>query len=191
MARYCEEASRTFNEYLLVPGYTGEDDTPDKVSLAAPLVKYKKGEAPSMTINIPLTSAIMQSVSGDRLAIALAREGGISFIYGSQSVAAQAEMVRNVKSYKAGFVKSDSNLSPEDTLADVLALKEQTGHSTVAVTDDGTAQGKLVGIVTSRDYRVSRMAADEKVKTFMTPREKLVVIYFVVRVSNHRLNIRN
>ena len=175
MARYCEEASRTFNEYLLVPGYTGEDDTPDKVSLAAPLVKYKKGEEPSMTINIPLTSAIMQSVSGDRLAIALAREGGISFIYGSQSVAAQAEMVRNVKSYKAGFVKSDSNLSPEATLADVLALKEQTGHSTVAVTDDGTAQGKLVGIVTSRDYRVSRMAADEKVKTFMTPREKLVV----------------
>ena len=99
----------------------------------------------------------MQAVSDDKLAIALAKEGGISFIYGSQTIEDEAAMVARVKSYKAGFVTSDSNLSPDATLADVLALKAKTGHSTVAVTDDGTANGKLLGIVASRDYRVSRM----------------------------------
>lgn len=175
MAHYYNELSRTFNEYLIVPGYTDERCVPSQVSLKTPLVRFKRGETPALSINIPMTSAIMQSVSGDKLAIALAREGGISFVYGSQSVGDQAEMVKKVKSYKAGFVVSDSNLSPEATLADVLALKEETGHSTVAVTADGTPQGKLVGIVTSRDYRVSRMAPTEKVKDFMTPFDKLVV----------------
>ena len=126
-------------------------------------------------LNIPMTSAIMQSVSNDTLAIALAKEGGISFIFGSQSIESQAEMVRKVKNYKAGFVVSASNLTPEHTLADVLELKAANGFSTVAVTDDGTATGKLLGIVTSRDYRVSRMSPSDKVKDFMTPREKLVV----------------
>ena len=114
-------------------------------------------------MNIPMVSAIMQSVSNDTLAIALAREGGVSFIYGSQSIEAEAEMVARVKGYKAGFVKSDSNLRPDQTLADVLDLKAQTGHSTVAITDDGTAEGKLVGIVTGRDYRVSRMDPSDKI----------------------------
>ena len=116
----------------------------------------------------------MQSVSGDELAIALAKEGGISFIFGAQPIESQAAMVARAKNYKAGFVKSDSNLSPEATMADVVALKEQTGHSTVAITEDGTAAGKLVGIVTGRDYRVSRMDPATKVKEFMTPREKLI-----------------
>ena len=174
MAYYYEDQSRTFSEYLLVPGYTSEECTPDRVSLKTPLVKFKKGEKSAITMNIPLVSAIMQSVSDDKLAIALAREGGVSFIFGSQPIASQAEMVRRVKSYKAGFVVSDSNLSPESTLGDILALKEKTGHSTVAVTEDGTAKGKLVGIVSSRDYRVSRMNLDEKVSTFMTPLSKLV-----------------
>ena len=174
MAFYYDEPSHTFSEYLLVPGYTDENCVPARVTLKTPLVKFKKGEKPAITMNIPLISAIMQSVSNDTLAIALAKEGGVSFIYGSQTIESQAEMVKRVKSYKAGFVLSDSNLSPENTLTDVLELKEKTGHSTVAVTSDGTPSGKLVGIVSSRDYRVSRMDLNTKVETFMTPLDKLI-----------------
>lgn len=175
MAYYFEEPSRTFGEYLLVPGYSSSECVPDAVSLKTPLVKYRKGEEDCpLTMNIPMVSAIMQSVSGENLAIALAKQGGISFIYGSQSIEDEAAMISRVKSYKKGFVTSDSNLSPEAVLADVLALKEKTGHSTVAITDDGTANGRLLGIVASRDYRISRMSTDLKVTEFMTPFDKLV-----------------
>lgn len=174
MAKFINEPSHTFNEYLLIPGYSSEDCIPANVSLKTPLVKFKKGETSEIMMNIPMVSAIMQSVSGDKLAVALATEGGVSFIYGSQSIADEAAMVKRAKSYKAGFVVSDSNIRPDQTLQDVIALKEKTGHSTIAVTDDGTSNGKLLGIVTSRDYRVSRMAGDEKVSTFMTPFEKLI-----------------
>ncbi len=175
MATFINEPSHTFNEYLLIPGYSSSECVPANVSLKTPLVKFKKGEESSITMNIPLVSAIMQSDSGDRLAIALATEGGVSFIYGSQSIEDEAAMVARAKNHKAGFVKSDSNVKPTDTLADVVALKERTGHSTVAVTDDGTADGKLLGIVTGRDYRVSRMSPDLKVSEFMTPFEQLIV----------------
>ena len=174
MATYINEPSHTFNEYLLIPGYSSSQCVPANVSLKTPLVKFRRGEEPAISLNIPMTSAIMQAVSGDRLAVALAKSGGVSFIYGSQSVADEAAMVARAKAYKAGFVSSDSNLTPDATLADVLALKEKTGHSTVAVTDDGTANGRLLGIVTSRDYRVTRMSTDLNVRDFMTPLEKLV-----------------
>ena len=175
MAYFYPEPSHTFSEYLLIPGYTSEECIPDRVSLRTPLTKYRKGvEEPAITLNIPMTSAIMQSVSNDTLAIALAKEGGLSFIYGSQSIESQAAMVARVKGYKAGFVVSASNLTPENTLADVLALKERNGFSTIAITEDGSANGKLLGIVTSRDYRISRMDVNQKVKSFMTPREKLI-----------------
>lgn len=175
MAYYYKEPSHTFSEYLLVPGYSDANCIPANVSLKTPLVKYKKGqEEPALSMNTPLVSAIMQSVSGVDMAIGLAKEGGVSFIYGSQPIEKQAEMVRKVKSYKAGFVESDSNISPDKTLADILALKAERGHSTIAVTEDGTKHGKLLGIVTGRDYRVSRMSPDEKVSTFMTPFDKLI-----------------
>ena len=174
MATIINEPAHTFNEYLLIPGYSSAQCVPENVSLRTPLVKYRRGEEPALSMNIPMVSAIMQSVSGDRLAVALAIEGGVSFIYGSQSVADEAAMVARAKGYKAGFVQSDSNLHPDDTLGDVLALKQRTGHSTAAVTMDGTAGGKLVGIVTSRDYRVSRMSPDTKVRDFMTPFDKLI-----------------
>ncbi|XOQ43435.1 MAG: IMP dehydrogenase [Clostridium sp.] len=174
MAYFYEEPCHTFSEYLLVPGYSSAECVPENVSLKTPIVRYKKGEQPALSMNIPLVSAIMQSVSDDRMAIALAKEGGISFLYASQPIEKQAEMVRRVKSYKAGFVVSDSNIRKDQTLADVLALKKKTGHSTVAVTDDGTPHGHLLGIVTSRDYRVSRMSPEEKVYTFMTPIEKII-----------------
>ena len=174
MAIYFNEPSRTFSEYLLIPGYTSEDCIPANVSLKTPLVKFKKGEDPAITLNVPFASAIMQSVSNDTMAIALAKEGGISFIYGSQSIEDEAAMVARVKNYKAGFVTSASNVMPDQTLADILDLKERNGFSTVAVTEDGTANGKLLGIVSSRDYRVSRMDVSTKVCEFMTPLAKLV-----------------
>ena len=175
MAYYYKEPSHTFSEYLLIPGFTDETCIPSNVSLRTPLVKYRKGEEePAISLNIPLVSAIMQSVSDDKLGIALAREGGISFIYGAQSIESEAAMVARVKNHKAGFVVSASNLTPEHTLEDILNLKAKNGFSTVAITEDGTATGRLLGIVTSRDYRVSRMSVSEKVKTFMTPLEKLV-----------------
>lgn len=175
MAKFINEPSHTFNEYLLIPGYSSSECIPANVSLKTPLVKFKKGEKPAITMNIPMVSAIMQAVSGDKLAVALATEGGVSFIYGSQSIEDQAAMVKRAKDHKAGFVPSDSNVRPDSTLADIIALKEKTGHSTVAVTSDGTPEGKLLGIVTGRDYRVSRMSTDTKVETFMTPFDKLVV----------------
>ena len=174
MAYYFKEASHTFGEYLLVPGYSSKDCIPENVSLKTPLVKFKKGEEPLISMNIPLTSAIMQSVSDDKMAVALAKEGGVSFIYGSQSIENEAAMVARVKNYKSGFVTSDSNLKPNDTLLSVIDLKEKTGHSTMAVTEDGTPTGKLVGIVTSRDYRVTRMPMDTKVSEFMTPFSELI-----------------
>ncbi len=195
MAKLMSEVSHTFNEYLLIPGHTTKKCIPDNVSLKTSLVRYKKGQKPSLTMNIPMVSAIMQSVSGDELAVALAAEGGIAFIYGAQSIESEANMVRKAKAYKAGFVPSDSNIKPDATLKEVLELKEKTKHSTMAVTDDGTGTGKLLGIVTSRDYRISRMTPDTKVSTFMTPLDKLITAYDDITLSEandviweHKLN---
>ena len=174
MAFYFDTPSRTFSEYLLVPGYSSAECIPANVSLETPIVKFKKGEEPSLKMHIPMVSAVMQAVSDDKMAVALAKEGGISFIYGSQTIENQAAMVARVKAHKAGFVVSDSNLTPDSTLDDILKLKEKTGHSTVAITEDGTNNGKLLGIVASRDYRVSRMDVNTKVSEFMTPIEKIV-----------------
>ena len=174
MALCSMELSHTFGEYLMIPGYSSVDCVPANVNLKTPLVKYSKGQQAAITLNIPLVSAIMQSVSDDKMAIALAREGGISFVYCSQSIENQAHMIERVKSYRAGFVVSNANISPEHTLADVLAVKEKTRHSTVAVTTDGTLDGKFVGIVTDKDYRISRMALDTKVSSFMTKFENLI-----------------
>lgn len=175
MAVYLNDVSRTFGEYLLIPGLTTKQCVPSNVSLKTPLVKFQTGEMSSIELNIPFVSAIMQSVSGPGLAIELARNGGLSFIFGSQSIASQAEMVSKVKKFKAGFVTSDSNLTPDHTLADVVALVQKTEHSTIGITNDGTPNGKLLGLVTSRDFRVEKDAPDTKVKNFMTPFSKLIV----------------
>ena len=183
MAHIVNDISRTFNEYLLIPGLTSKECSPDKISLKTPLVKFAKGHSSEIVLNIPFVSAIMQSVSDDKMAIALARNGGLSFIYGSQPIDNQAEMVRKVKKYKAGFVVSDANLTPENTLSDVLELKEKTGFSTVGITSDGTSNGKLLGMVTSRDYRPSRDGLDKKVKEIMTPFSNLVTGKFGISLD--------
>ncbi len=195
MAHFFDEPSRTFNEYLLVPGYSSKECTLENVDLSTPIVKFKKGEESEIKARIPMVSAVMQSVSDDNMAVALAKEGGISFIFGSQPIEKQAEMVRKVKSYKAGFVTSDSNLRPDQTMADVLELKKRKGHSTIAITDDGTSDGKILGIVTGRDYRPSRMDPDTPISEFMTPFEKLIYAEEGVTLSEandilwgHKLN---
>lgn len=195
MAQFYSEASHTFSEYLLVPGYSSKDCIPANTSLKTPLVKFRRGEQSPLIANIPMVSAVMQSVSDDRMAVALAKEGGVSFIFGSQSVESQAEMVRKVKASKAGFVPSESNVTPDDTLADIVALKEKTGHSTVAVTSDGTENGKLLGMVTSKDYRLSRMPLNTKISEFMTPLPRLIVAQSGITLSeandliwDHKLN---
>ncbi len=175
MARLFEQESRTFSEFLLIPNLTTRDCIPENVELRADLVRYRRGREPSpLQLNIPMTSAIMQAVSDANLAIALTRSGGLSFIYGSQSIEDQAAMVRQVKKFKAGIVVSDTNLTPSATLADVLRIRERTGHATIAVTDDGSSNGRLLGLVTSRDTRVSRMVLTDAVSSFMTPLQKLV-----------------
>ena len=195
MARIIDEISRTFNEYLLIPGLTTANCTTDRISLKTPLVKFKKGENPAINLNIPFVSAIMQAVSDSSMAIALAKEGGVSFIFGSQSIEDQAEMVRKVKKFKAGFVVSDANLTPGGTLKDVIELKKQTGFSTIGITEDGSSNGKLLGIVTGRDYRPNRDNMDKKIKEFMTPFDKLVVGRVGISLEeandiiwNHKLN---
>ena len=175
MAKVLPDISRTFSEFLLLPNLTTKDCIPENVKLTTPLVKFKKGEEPSIRLNIPLVSAIMQSVSGEKMGIALAREGGIAFIYGSQTIEDQANMVSIVKKNKAGFVVSDSNVKKDTSLKDVLALTELTGHSTVMITKDGTENGKLLGMVTDKDYRISRDNPEDPIGKFMTKREDLVV----------------
>ena len=183
MAKYLEEPSRTFDEYLLIPRLTTRECTPDKVSLKTPLVKYKIGEEPSMYLNLPFASAIMQSVSGEKMGVALAREGGIAFIYMSQTIEEQANMVKRVKETKSGFVKSKWNLKPSDTLKDILKIKEESSHTTIPVTEDGTSTGKLLGIITNKDYRLTRDSLDKKVEDIMTPIEKLTYAKVGVTLS--------
>ena len=175
MATFFPGESHTFSEYLLVPGYSSSQCIPNNVSLKTPLTRFKRGEKPAITLNIPMVSAIMQSVSGVDMGVALATEGGLSFIYGSQTPESEAAMVKAVKDHKAGFVQPDSTLTPDMTMEQVIELKDKTGHSTMPVTDDGTPKGKLLGIVTSRDYRPSRDDHQKKVSEFMTPREQLIV----------------
>ena len=174
MSEILNDISRTFNEYLLLPNLTDERCIPSNVSLKTPLTKFKKGEEPELSANIPFVSAIMQAVSGEKMAIALAREGGCSFIYGSQSIESEAQMVRDVKKCKAGFIDSDSNVKVGTPLRDVIDLVNRTGHSTVMITEDGTSKGKFIGIVTDKDYRITRADLDESIDKFMVPKEKIV-----------------
>ena len=195
MAYFYPEPSHTFSEYLLIPNLTRKECTPSQVNLGAPLVRHRKGETPHLHLAIPFSSAIMQAVSDDQMAIALARSGGIAFIYVSQPVESQAEMVEKVKKFKAGFVASDSNIRPDASLKDVLTLRERTGHTTMAVTADGTPTGRLLGMLTSRDYRLSTTPQNARVQDLMTKFDDLVYAKEGVTLSeandliwHHKLN---
>jgi len=174
MTKYLEDISRTLNEYLLLPNLTDERCIPENVSLRTPLVKFKKGEEPTLYANVPMVSAIMQSVSGVDMGIALAREGGVAFIYGSQSIESQAEMVKKVKQHKAGFVVSDSNVKSSATIEEIMELTKTTGHSTIMVTKDGTPNGKLIGMITDKDYRPSRVDMKDTIDKYMTKKKNII-----------------
>lgn len=175
MARIVDDISRTFNEFLLLPGLTKQEHVPANVSLKVPLQRFRRGDERYQHLNIPFVSAAMQSVSGSDLAIALARKGGCAFTFCSQSIEAQAEMVRRVKDHKAGFVESDSNLSPHNTLADAVELRKKTGHSTIAITEDGGRHSKLLGILTSKDFWEFKDDLSGLIKNYFTPLDRLVL----------------
>ncbi|WP_412538388.1 IMP dehydrogenase [Longispora sp. K20-0274] len=169
MAKIIAETSRTFNEYLLLPNRTRTDCSVGTVDLGTPLIRHRVGTPPAIALRVPFTSAIMQAVSSPELAIALARDGGLSFVHHNQSIADQAAAVRRVKNFKAGFVTSDTNVRPDDTLGQLLAVMGRTGHSTAAVTDDGSPTGRLLGLVTSRDFHPQRHDLDGPVSGRMIP----------------------
>ena len=174
MAVIIDDISRTFQEYLLLPGLTRKENTPANVDLKVPVQRITNERQDVLSANIPIVSAAMQAVTGPELAIALARKGGIGFIYCSQTVEEEAAMVRKVKEHKAGFVESDLNLPPTATLFEALALRAKKGHSTIAVTEDGTPHSKLVGILTSKDYWEFKDDLSKPISEYYTPLEKLV-----------------
>jgi IMP dehydrogenase len=148
-----EECSRSLSEYLLLPELTKKTDTPDSVDLSAYISRYRQNsDEGSLSLRLPIVSAIMQSVSGSRLSIALAKEGGLSFVFQSQEIEAQAEMISRVKGHKAGFVRSGAFLSPGDTMENAVHMMLETGHSTIPVTSGGMADGQLEGVLTDKDF---------------------------------------
>ena len=186
MAKIIDEVSRTFSEYLLIPQLTLSNHVPSNVNLQTPMAKYSRNETTRFSINIPFVSASMQSVSGSEMAIALARRGGCAFIFCSQSIENQAAMVSRVKLHKAGFVPSDSNLRPDNTLAEALALRKKTGHSTMPVTHDGTKDGMFLGILTDKDFWEFEDDLNVPVSSFMTPKEH--VVFGNLGISLHDAN---
>lgn len=174
MAIILEDISRTFQEYLLLPGLTTDQHVPQNISLKSPIQRYKVKQGPAAALNVPLTSSAMQAVTGPELSIALARKGGCGFIFCSQSIESQAAMVKEVKEHKAGFVESDSNLSPENTLRDAVELRKKTGHSTIAITEGGQRHSKLLGILTSKDFWEFKDDLNRPISEFFTPIERLI-----------------
>ena len=145
--RIIYEPSRTLLEFRLLPGLTTEHSTIDKISLQTPLI-YSPDNEKKYKLNIPIVSAAMQSVSGDRMGIELAKLGGVAFIFCSQSVEEQAKMIRKIKSHKAGFV-NPKTVQPEMTISEMYEIREKTGYSTFPVVD---ADNVFMGLLSKYDY---------------------------------------
>jgi IMP dehydrogenase len=177
MAKIIDDISRTFNEYLLIPRLSKREHVTSNVEISASIQRWTKASGPKRTLNVPMISAAMQAVTGSNLAIALARKGGCGFIYCSQSIESQAEMVRDVKMHKAGFVQSDSNLSQHSTLMDAVKLRNKTGHSTIAITEGGKPHGKLLGLLTSKDFWEFKDDLSQSVMNYCTKFENLIMAH--------------
>jgi IMP dehydrogenase len=187
MARILDDVSRTFSEYLLVPRLTAREHVGANVLLRTPVAKFGKGQEPALSLNLPFVSASMQAVSGTEMAVALARRGALAFVYCSQTIEQQAAMISKVKLHKAGFVASDSNVKPDTTLADAITIIRTTGHSTVAVTDDGTNRGIFLGILTEKDFWEFEDDLSRPVSEYMTSLEH--VVHGKVGISLHDANV--
>ena len=163
------EPSRTLAEFRLLPGLTTMVAAIDRVSLRTPLVLRPDRDDP-VTLKAPLVAAAMQSVSGVTMGVELARLGGVAFIYCSQPIAEQAEMIRRIKSHKAGFVEPRT-IPPHMALREVDALREEAGFSTFPIVSE---DGRLLGLITRRDYDV-RAHGDLPASERMVAREQLDV----------------
>lgn len=161
MLRIAQEAL-TFDDVLLLPGYS--EVTAKDVSLQTKLTR-------NLSLNIPLVSAAMDTVTEARLAIAIAQEGGIGIIHKSMSIERQAEEVRIVKKYEAGVVRNPITIQADATIAELMALKQRNNISGVPV----LAGSDLVGIVTNRDVRV-QTDMSKPISDIMTPKDKLVTV---------------
>ena len=161
MLRIVEEAL-TFDDVLLMPGYS--EVLPKDVSLATQITK-------GISLNIPLVSAAMDTVTESRLAIAMAQEGGIGIIHKNFTIAEQAAEVRKVKKYEAGVVSDPIICSSDMTVGELRRMAAQLGFSGFPVVDDG----ELVGIVTSRDMRFENYL-DATVASIMTTKDRLVTV---------------
>ncbi len=158
--RILDEVSRSLNEYLLLPGLTTADCTPENVDLSAALVRYRVGDQAPLRVALPLVSAIMEAVSSSRLAIALAQAGGLAFIHQNQPVGDQADDVRAVKRNKAGFRHSTLNVRPDTALGEIAALLRAADQPVAVVTSDGTAGGTFLGLIGEDDFSIGRYPAD-------------------------------
>ncbi len=187
MARILNDVSRTFSEFLIVPRLTKKEHVPSNVSLRTPVARFRRGEESRLYLNLPFVSASMQAVSGSEMAVALARRGALAFVFNSQPIENQAEMITQVKAHKAGFVVSDSNVQPETPLRKAIELTKQTGHSTVAVTHDGTNSGKFLGILTDNDFWEFEDDLDAPVSSYMTSVEN--VVYGNEGITLHEANV--
>lgn len=161
MLRIAQEAL-TFDDVLLVPGYS--EVLPNDVSLKTRLTR-------DISLNIPLISSAMDTVTEARLAIAMAQEGGVGIIHKSMTIAQQAQQVRQVKKHESVIVKDPVTVTPSTTVSELLALTEDTRFSGMPVVEGD----ELVGIVTSRDFRF-KPNLDDVVANIMTPKEKLVTV---------------
>ena len=161
MLRIAHEAL-TFDDVLLVPGYS--EVTAKDVSLQTNLTR-------GISMNIPLVSAAMDTVTESRLAIAIAAEGGVGIIHKSMSIEAQAKQVWAVKKYESGVVKNPFTIDASATLQDLRELASANNISGLPVLENGN----LVGIVTRRDVRFAE-DMDALVTSVMTPKERLVTV---------------
>ena len=152
----------TFDDVLLVPAYSNV--LPRDVSLATRLTR-------EISLNIPLISAAMDTVTEARLAIALAQEGGVGIVHKNMTAAAQAAQVARVKRFESGVVKDPITISPEMTVRDVLVLTRQHKISGLPVVDNG----RVVGIITNRDLRFETNL-DQPIRNIMTPRDRLITV---------------
>ncbi|MFF3019143.1 IMP dehydrogenase [Streptomyces sp. NPDC057939] len=177
------ETSRTLSEYLLIPGLTTADCTPDNVDLGAALVRHRVGEEPGVRIATPMVSAIMQAVSSPKLAVALAQVGGLSFIHQNQPVDEQAADVRAVKRHKAGFRTGEVTAAPDTPLGEVARQLAETEQGVAVVTKSGEPDGEFLGIIGLDDFHLERHGADETVGNRMRERAGLVTATASVSLS--------
>ncbi|XKH60864.1 IMP dehydrogenase [Halomonas sediminis] len=175
MLRMAQEAL-TFDDVLLVPGFS--DILPKDVSLKTRLTRH-------LSLNIPLVSAAMDTVTEARLAIAMAQEGGIGIIHKNMNIAQQAAEVRKVKKHESVIVKDPVTVSPKAKLEDLLAMAREYGFSGFPVVEGET----LVGIVTERDMRFQPNHGDS-VEAIMTPRERLITVAEGTQLEESKAKMR-